>query len=62
MADAEWWALAGAAAVIAILSGLAEHGRGRRRDLDRPGWMPWTLLQILASLTAVLAIALALKN
>jgi hypothetical protein len=45
-----------------IVSGLAEHGRGRRRNLDRPGWMPWTLLQILASLTAVLAIALALKN
>ncbi len=61
MRDAGWWALAGAAALIALLSGLAEHRRSRRRDLDRPGWMPWTLLQILAALSAVLALALALK-
>jgi hypothetical protein len=56
-----WWMLAGVAALLAILSGLAEQRRSRRRDLDRPGWVPWTLLQILAALTAVLAIALALK-
>jgi hypothetical protein len=46
---------------MAALAGLAEHRRTRRRNLDQPGWMPWTLIQILAALTAVLAVALALK-
>ncbi len=62
MPELGWWVLAGAAALLAVLSGLAEHKRGRRRDLDRPGWVPWTLLQILAAITAVLALVLALRG
>lgn len=55
------WTLAGAAAVTAACAGLAEWRRSKRRDLDRPGWMPWTLIQVLAGLAAVIAAALALK-
>ena len=55
------WTLAGAAAVTAAGAGLAEWRRSKRRDLDRPGWMPWTLIQVLAGLAAVIAAALALK-
>ncbi|HEY9554884.1 hypothetical protein [Allosphingosinicella sp.] len=55
------WTLAGAAAMAAAAAGLAEWRRSKRRDLDRPGWMPWTLIQVLAGLAAVIAAALALK-
>ena len=32
------------------------------RDLDRVGWAPWSLIQILAILAAAVAAALALKS
>jgi hypothetical protein len=55
-----WWT-SGVSAAMAALSALAEHRRNRRRDLDRVGWMPWNLIQILAFLGAIVAAALALK-
>ncbi len=55
------WTAAGAAAALAVAAGLAEWRRSKRRDLDRPGWMPWTLIQVLSGLAAVIAAALALK-
>ncbi len=65
-ADAEpstiLWVLAGALLLLAIYSAWAEHRRGRRRNLDRVGWMPWNLLQVLAFLGAIAAAALALKG
>ena len=57
-----WWALAAAAAALAALSALADWRRSRRRDLDRPGWVPWTGLQLIAFLIAVIAAALALRG
>lgn len=55
------WGLAGAAAALALIAGLAEWRRSKRRNLDRPGCMPWTLIQVLAGLAAIIAAALALK-
>jgi hypothetical protein len=55
------WAVAGAAAATALLAALADRRRGRRRDLDRPGWVPWPGVQLLAMLVAAVAAALALK-
>ena len=55
------WLAAALLAALAVFAGVAEHLRNRRRDLDRPGWMPWTLIQIIALLLAVIAAALALK-
>jgi len=54
--------LAGAALLVAALSAVADHRRLRRRNLDRPGWVPWTALQIAAALIAVLAVALGLRG
>ena len=55
------WCAAGALALVAALAALAEHLRGKRRNLDRPGLMPWNLIQVLALLGAMVAAALALK-
>jgi hypothetical protein len=56
-----WW-LAGALLLLAVAAAWAEHRRGKRRNLDRVGWMPWNLIQILAFLGAVVSVALALKG
>ena len=59
---ATWlWAAAGLLFVLALVAALAEHRRGRRRNLDSVGWVPWNLIQILAFLGSVVALALALK-
>lgn len=55
------WSLAAAGAAVSALSALADWKRSRRRDLDRPGWVPWTGLQIAAILVTLVAAALALK-
>ena len=60
-AQAALWTGAGAALALAVVAGLAEHRRSRRRDLDKPGWMPWNLIQVIAGIAAVVAAALALK-
>ncbi|WP_343520045.1 hypothetical protein [Sphingomonas sp.] len=52
----------GAFVAVAAGSGLADWRRTKRRDLDRVGWMPWTLIQVLAMLAAVVTAALAIKG
>ena len=55
------WSASGLLVALAAGAAFAEYRRGRRRNLDRPGWVPWNLVQILAFLMAVAAAALALK-
>jgi hypothetical protein len=55
-----WWA-AGALLALAVAAAIAEYRRRRRPNLDRVGWVPWDLIQVLAFLGAVVAAALALK-
>jgi hypothetical protein len=55
------WGSAAAAIVIAVASGFGEHRRRRRRDMDRVGFVPWTLLQVLAMLAAVILASVALN-
>ena len=52
-AQAGLWSAAGAAAALALLATAAEWLRGRRRNLDRVGWMPWQAVQILAFFAAL---------
>ncbi|HYJ82055.1 MAG TPA: hypothetical protein VEW26_04320 [Allosphingosinicella sp.] len=54
------WCLAAAAAALAMLAGWADSRRARRRDVDRPGWVPWQPILILAMIAAVVSAALAL--
>ena len=55
------WSAAGAAVVLALIAGIAESRRNRRRSLDRPGWMPWRGLQVAALFAAVALAVLAVK-
>lgn len=55
------WTLAGAGAALAVAAAFADHRRERRRNLDRPGWAPWGLIQILAAIVTVVAAVLAMR-
>jgi Zn-dependent protease with chaperone function len=55
-----FWLLAAAFAALAALAAWADHRRGKRRNLDRPGWVPWPLVLILAILTCVVCLALGI--
>jgi hypothetical protein len=47
--------------MLFAVSVLAERRRTLRRDPDRVGWMPWTLVQLIAVLVMVFGVAMALK-
>jgi hypothetical protein len=55
------WGGAAAAVVVAITSAFGERRRSRRRDMDQVGFMPWTLIQVLAMLLAVILASVALN-
>lgn len=52
------WLAAAAFAALAALAAWRDHARARRRDVDRPGWVPWSLVLVLAMLLAVVCGAL----
>lgn len=54
-----FWTGAGAAAALAVLAGVADWRRTRRRNLDDPGWVPWRGLQVAAFFAAAVLAALA---
>jgi uncharacterized membrane protein YidH (DUF202 family) len=53
------WALAALFAVLAALAAWRDHARANRRDIDRPGWVPWQPVLVLSLLLAVVCGALA---
>jgi uncharacterized membrane protein YidH (DUF202 family) len=55
------WLAAAALAVLAAFAAWADLARGKRRNLDRPGWVPWQLVMVLAMLLAVVCAALAVR-
>lgn len=56
------WSADGAALALVVVAGLAEWRRGKRRNLDSVGWMPWRGLQA-AGFFAMLALTIfALKS
>lgn len=57
-----WWAAAALGLLLFVSAALADRRRDRRTNLDRPGWMPWTALQVFAAMLAILAVALALSG
>jgi hypothetical protein len=55
------WGGAAIAVVVAIGSGFGERRRLRRRNMDEVGFVPWTLVQVLAMLFAVILASVALN-
>ncbi len=53
-----FWTAAAAFAALALLAGWSDHRRDRRRNLDRPGWVPWQLILVMAMMAAVVCLAL----
>ena len=56
------WVLAAAAALMVVWSNFAEKRQAARKNLDRPGWVPWPLVQIISIIVVVVAAVLALKQ
>lgn len=56
------WMTAGGLLLLAGIAALAEYRRARRRNLDQPGWVPWTMIQVAALFAAAVIGALALKT
>jgi len=46
---------------LVVAAGVAERRRSRRRDIDKVGWVPWTLVQVIALAAAALMVAYAIK-
>jgi hypothetical protein len=55
------WIAAAAAAVLVVVAGVAERRRSRRRDIDKVGCVPWTLVQVIALALAAMLVAYAIK-
>jgi len=55
------WTAAACLLALAVFAAFAEHRRQRRRDVDRPGFVPWNAIQLFAFLLAVVAAMLAVK-
>lgn len=53
--------LAAGAAILTVVAAVRDKQRTSRRNLDKPGWIPWDLLQILGGIVTIVAIVLALK-
>ena len=55
------WVLAGAFLLLGVAAMIAGHRRNKRRDMDRAGWVPWQLVEILSFFLAFAAAVLAVK-
>jgi hypothetical protein len=62
MTGQDWlWGAVGAALALAVLAGVAESRRYRRRNLDDTGWVPWRGIQAAAFFAVLALTILALK-
>jgi hypothetical protein len=54
------WIAAGALLLLALVAAFANHRRKRRRDIDRPGLVPWQAIEFFAFFLAILAAGVAI--
>lgn len=53
---------AGACLLLALVASVAEWRRMRRRDLNRVGWVPWTTVFVIAFMTGLALLLVAMKG
>jgi hypothetical protein len=53
--------VAGALLLLGIVAAIFGHRRNKRRDVDRPGVVPWQLIEILSFFLAFGAALLAVR-
>ncbi len=56
------WGGCAASVCIAVLSLVAERRRANRAELDAVGFMPWTLILIMAMIAAAVFAAVGIKS
>ena len=57
-----WTVVSAISAMVVWVSSIADRRRGRRSNIEAVGFMPWTMVTVLATLVVVVAAALAIKN
>jgi hypothetical protein len=62
MTQSALWVTSASFAALAGLAFFADHRRAHRGDLDKVGWVPWSLVQILAIIAAAATVALAILS
>lgn len=60
--QARLWSAAAACVAVAVASGVGQWRRGRRRDLDRVGMVPWPTIQFAAMMGALILASVALNS
>ena len=55
------WTAAALFALLAALAAWRDQARTKRRDVDRPGWVPWQGVMVLSLLLGVVCAALAVR-
>ena len=60
--QARLWSAAAGCVAVAVASGVAQWRRGRRRDPDRVGIVPWATIQFAAMMAALLIASVALNS
>jgi hypothetical protein len=59
--QAGYWTVAGGALALAVVAGIFDWLRTRRRNLDDPGWVPWRGLQVCGFFAALVFAVLAMN-
>lgn len=58
----QFWIGAAVALLLAIVAGIAEHRRRKRRNLERVGWVPWMAIQMAGLFAALVLVSVALHT
>lgn len=61
-AQAALWTGTGASLASAVAAGFMEWRRGRRRNFEAVGWVPWRGIQVTAFFAALAFAMLALRS